>query len=439
MPAGDGGSIAFASFFLGLVTGTVPVTVLVNPPVAVVEFRLDGAPVARRATPPWTAEIPLGDDFVPHELVAAALDVAGSEIGRARQWINLPRPAAEVEILPERDPGGRVVAARLSWQSLLGPSPTGVRVTFDGRTLSRSGDRVAIPEFDPHATHVLSAELEFPMHIRSRQDLVLGGGSSGDARSELTAVPVRVRSGKLPPAAGLAGWFRRNGELLAVAAVEHGPADVIVVREPTTEEAARRLSLPMVGGRFPAGSRRTDMALSSGDRSQIVWPTARSYPMAAGGESVAELFERSQPYGSKDAGVYWLLTHVYNPSADGSPRRFADAVAVAGLQAFSGYSRRAVVLLRGHGADASRSPAGAVRRYLGRIRVPLHVWSLAGKTGEDPDWGSMEDVSSYWKLDHAVRLLKEDLEQQWIVWVEGRHLPQEIELTERAAGIEMVR
>src|SRR5262252_6780317 len=196
MPAGDGGSIAFASFFLGLISGTVPVTVLVNPPVAAVEFRLDGAPAGRRAAPPWTVDVPLGSGFVPHELVATALDAGGTEIGRARQWINLPRAAAEVQILPERDATGRVVAARLAWQSLLGPAPTAVRVTFDGRALSRSADRVVLPEFDAHTTHVLSAELEFPLHIRSRQDLVVGGASAGDATSELTAVPVRARVGK---------------------------------------------------------------------------------------------------------------------------------------------------------------------------------------------------------------------------------------------------
>ena len=439
MPAAASGLIAFASLFLGLVSGRVPVTVVVDRSVAAVEFRLDGAAVGRRTSPPWTMDVAFGDEFAPHELVAAALDGNGIEIGRVRQWINLPRPAAEVEILPEREPDGRISSARLVWQSLIGPAPTEVRVTLDGRPLARAGDRVSIPPFDAYSTHVLTAELEFPMNVRSRQDLVLGGASAGDARSELTAVVLRARRGKLPRREALAGWLSAKGEPLAVAAVEHGPADVLLVRDLTTVESSRQLARPMIGGRPPSASLRADLPLSAGDRVQIVWPTAREAPAGEGAEFRAELFDRSRPYDSTESGLHWLLTRVYHPVPEGPPRRFADAVAVAGLQAVAGYSRRAVVLVRGQAGDASRCRPGPVRRYLERVRVPLHVWSLTPAAMEASEWGATEDVSSYWKLRGAVAKLKEDLEQQWIVWVEGRYLPQDVELTARASGVEMAR
>ncbi len=85
MPAGGGGLSTFASLFLGLVSGTVPVRVLVNPPVAAVEFRLDGVAVGRRDGPPWTVPVALGDEVVPRARVAAAMDANGNEIARARQ------------------------------------------------------------------------------------------------------------------------------------------------------------------------------------------------------------------------------------------------------------------------------------------------------------------------------------------------------------------
>ena len=64
------------------------------------------------------------------------------------------------------------------------------------------------------------------------------------------------------------------------------------------------------------------------------------------------------------------------------------------------------------------------------------------KPAASPDlsvWGDREDVSSYGKLRIAVARLKEDLDSQWVLWVAGRHLPQQIELSEKARGVEMAR
>src|SRR6266542_557516 len=168
--------IAFASLFLGLIVGVQPVSVLVEKPVTAVRFELDGKAVGRVETAPWTVSVDFGPELAPHELVARALDAEGKEIGIERQLVNLPRPPAEVEVLLERDAKGRPVAARFSGQSLIASRPARVTVTFDGRPLQPGeSDRVALPDYDADARHLLSVELEFSSAVRSKTDVVFGG------------------------------------------------------------------------------------------------------------------------------------------------------------------------------------------------------------------------------------------------------------------------
>lgn len=428
--------IAFASLFLGLMVGTRPVTVIAGDPVAVVAFELDGRPVGRLTGRPWSLDVDFGKEFEPHELVARAFDQKGEEIGLARQWINLPRPPAEVEIVPVRDGSGRAVAARLAWESILGARPLRVTVTFDGRALPLAEKQVTLPNYDPEATHVLTAVLDFPNGVRSRSDVVLGGSSAGEAKSELTAVPVLVVVGKPPKPGALRGRFRRKDQPLSVAAVEHGTAEVVVVRDLASGEAQQALRRGRAfGGAMPFFTDR--FALGRGDVVRILWPIARRIVDAG---TSNELFETSREFSGKSASFRFLLTQVDYPGASGSPRRFADAVAVAGVRACGSYSRRAVVLVLGSsGPDQSRYEPGPVRRYLGRLRVPLYVWSLVPPGSHPPSvaWGTAEDVSSWPALEQAVERLRHDLERQSIVWLEGRHLPQQIELVGGGDGLEL--
>jgi hypothetical protein len=54
-------------------------------------------------------------------------------------------------------------------------------------------------------------------------------------------------------------------------------------------------------------------------------------------------------------------------------------------------------------------------------------------------WGHVEDISSFAKLKTAFAVMRKDLDSQQMVWLEGRHLPQDIALSERAVGVELVR
>ena len=424
--------IAFASLFLGLVAGVLPVSVIVSAPVARVEFLLDGRPAGRVSEKPWSVAIDLGEQLEPHELVARAFDEKGREIGRARQWLNLPRPPAEVEIVLERDRTGRATAAHLAWASLTAPRPARISLTLDGRPLSVSGSRrAALPGYDASTTHVLSAEVEFATGVRSRSDVVLGGGSAGDAKSELTAVALRLRTEheSVTAEAGRPA-LSKKGQPMTVAAVDHGPADVLIVRDPGSEEALLRL------GR--AGPLR-DFRLDKQDAVRIVWPMARSADLSE--QERTELLDTTRYLTARESGFYFLLTAIRYVEGYDSPRRFADAVAVAGLQAYGSRSRRAVVLvLGGSRPDNSRYAPAQVLRYLERIHVPLHVWCLEGVGANCPSqWGEREDVSSLSRLREAVTRLKGDLETQQVVWLEGKHLPQDIELSDRAPGVEFAR
>jgi hypothetical protein len=115
----------------------------------------------------------------------------------------------------------------------------------------------------------------------------------------------------------------------------------------------------------------------------------------------------------------WLLTRSRPPIPDKSrPRRFADAVAVAGLDAFDSGHRRAVVLLLSRSADASRYPPAVVRRYLQEIGVPLFVWSTDGPGADLAGaWGPVDDISTPSKFSNAVARLNRTLLAQRIAWI----------------------
>lgn len=267
--------------------------------------------------------------------------------------------------------------------------------------------------------------------------------------SELTAVAVRLdpKAG-LPDPAALEGWIVRKGELLRAVGVERSSAQVLVVRDLSTAEALSRLGR---GGRtiiqpgrrgtlpvFDSEALRLDLRLGDDDRIRFIWPSVRSVATTSG---AAELFESSHEFRGRDAGLHWLLTRISHPGKPDPERRYADATAVAGLQAVQSCTRRAVLLVLGKNpVDASRHAPATVRAYLERIHVPLFVWSLEPVApGKTSAWGRVEDASNLARLRTVVERLKQDLESQAIVWVEGQHLPQEFALTEKAVGMELVQ
>jgi hypothetical protein len=255
-------------------------------------------------------------------------------------------------------------------------------------------------------------------------------------------VPVRLRPGKtLPPPAGLQGWILADGKPAPVAAVEEGPAQLLIVRDNQARQTLESYDRQKAGTSLVAGMnelRRFQMALGKDDQIRFVWPSARAY---TGPGVPAELFDASRDYTGKDGGVLWLLGRAL-PNEEKYEQRLADAVAVAGLQALAGNRPRAVLLVLGYGPkDASRYDAGTVHHYLESVRVPLVIWSLGEPSSPAVlAWGGAEEISSLAKLQDSFARLDSLLATQRIVWIEGSHLPRTITLSPAAAdAVELVR
>lgn len=430
--------IAFVTLLLGLITGVYPIEVTVSGPVAAVEFTLDGDPAGRVEKAPWVARVDLGADLRPRELVARALDAEGKEIARASQWLNLPRPPAEVAIVLEQGEGGVPKAALLTWHIVSGVKPASVQLTLDGEPLRVDArGRAELPARDLKTLHVLTAELWFPPGLVARKDVVYGGEYGSEISTELTAVPVRVSPGAaLPEPVRLDGWFAAGGRPVSVAAVEDGPGKVVVVRVPSGTEIENKL-IPrnQRSGLVPTFRRR--MLLGKDDRVRFL--SLSSSPFKSS-KIPAELFNMSSALTVDDGGMYWFLTNTRLIASKTPERRIADAVAVAGLQATAENHRRAVVLVLGGDLvrDVSNYDPATVRAYLKSIRVPLFVWSLYGHSAAAAKaWGKTEDISNSAKLEKAVAKLRAELASQKIVWIEGRHLPQAVTLLPEAKGVEL--
>ena len=154
-----------------------------------------------------------------------------------------------------------------------------------------------------------------------------------------------------------------------------------------------------------------------------------------------DLFPSSRRFERSHGGFHWLLSSISSPVT--SPYlRFADAVAVAGLQALARQHPRAVVLIVGDSFhDSSKLAAAQVRTFLASIGVPLFVWSLAEPASlpaAAKDWAPISYITTVVKLDDAVRELRRALDAQRIVWLAGDHLPLEVHLTAKAAGVQLV-
>jgi hypothetical protein len=448
--------IAFLTLFLGLVSGRVPVELAATgapaapaasatSAITAIELVLDGAPAGRLAGPPWKGQIDFGKDLLPHHLVARELGEQGEEVARAEQWVNLPRPPAEVEAVPQPGPDGRIAMVRLTFQSLTRESPVKVSALFDGSPLPVQGERIALPPYSVEAGHLLSIEAAYSSGLTARRDLAFGFG--GEVSTDLTAVPVRLLGRTRLPAspAALAGWFHEGGQALRPVAVEEGPAELIVVRAPGAPPLLQEIGTAGLRARHAHGLGVPDpdvhqlkgaLSLGPAVRVRFLHPTAQRFSDT---RLASELFPSSQDFTPKDGGLFWLLAGVVQEEK--GETRFADAVAVAGIQALTANHRRAVLLvLDGTTADASRYDPATVRRYLAAIHVPLYVWSLRKPpypTATEA-WGTVENASVLSRLHNAFDRLASDLERQRIVWLDGRHLPQAITLSPAAGkGVEL--
>lgn len=450
--------ISFASLFVGFVLGIVQVELMATGGVDRVELLLDGRVVADLREP-FSAPLDLGCEPSPHELVAVAYDARGKELDRARQWINRPRATAEASLVLEEGRGGRGRAARLAWRALAGEAPTRVSVTFDGVPVAIADPaRILLPAFEPAEVHILRADLEFGRGVSTSTELVFGGWRTVGTLAELTAIPVELEAkASLPPMDGLAGWLEARGVILEVAAVEVGGVDVVFVAEGSAVGELKRVLEQVELG---AGPRRTaitspkeleeEIARARADhrsgttagediRSRVIWPVAT---MSNQSVMVANVYPTTPWFDGGASGIERIATvpRVWPPwHREG--QRIADAVVVAGLSAAEGNRRRAVVLALGPDAqDGSLLAPEEATRFLRRIGVPLHVWSVGRKRSpEATRWGASTTIRRSRDFDAALRQVLRATESQRIVWVQGSHLPQDLTVAPLARGIRLAR
>ncbi|HUR80821.1 MAG TPA: hypothetical protein VM733_08645 [Thermoanaerobaculia bacterium] len=371
-------------------SSTREIDVRVDPSVHSVEIILDDERVGLLRGKPWKTRIDLGHELAPHELVAIARDAEGNELARDVQFINVPRPQAEVGVMLQRD------RADITWQHIGDKMPTKMKVKLGDKVLAgKVTHSVKLPPVSPAAINVLTIDLTFEDGSTAHREAVFGGVFAEEMPAELTATIVRERAeGRKDKAA----CFRHDGKAVAASEVELSDAMLIVVRHPDTP-----------GGKFRKHNLRVvpeSRFMMKKTFLRYVWPTAS-------GSGNSELFMTSNPMSAKK-GVRFLLLDTIGPKW--SEVRLTDAVAIAGTEALREPRRRAVLLVLNGEEDQSRYHPETVRKYLERIGVPLYVWSLAGPV-DDSDWGEVEDVSKNALLEAAIQKLQSELDQQRVAWL----------------------
>lgn len=464
--------IEFITVILGLVTGLRPVELSVVGPVAEVEMRLDGETQAVLQGPPWVFECDFGTEIAPHRLEAIARDADGRELDRVERLVNVDTGLAGAEMALLPDAQGHPVAVRLSWESIGQMAPHTIEVAFNDQPLEVKNPRkIPLPRYNLKDFHFVTATLHFNNNLVSYLQAGFGGILGDEVETELTAVAVHRAKGRLPAVENMKGWFEAEGKSLQVHGVEKGTTEVFVVRDPSIQPQLDALawyvynrSLPGsssgersgteladllrrhqgITGRQHAGSRgdperlRSFASLGSKARVRFVAPASATL-MPSGVQR--ELFLQSPSFPIHENGLGHLV--LANP-----PQRFdiqlTDAVALAGMMAHASQSRRIVLLLLGPDSfDTSRYQTENVRQYLHDLGVPLHV-ARFGADGPDPEWGEVLNLGDLTKPAEAERQfrrvfedLAKQLEDQRLVWLIGRHLPQHIALGQAAEGVRM--
>ena len=431
--------ITFLTLYLGLVVGPRHFELSVAEATARVEVLLDGELRAELTTPPWEIRVDLGEAPVPHELTAIAYDADGQALGRAFQRLNVPHPPVEVVIALEGE-GGVVEAARLVWEAAADEALTGVRVRLDGRKIPvEDPAHIPLPPLDLRRFHHLSAEVTFRGRLRTQAAAVFGGEYLDQIDTELTAVAVELLdgAGDRPPApAEAAGWFHRRGTPLPVFAIERPPAEVMLVRDLASAASLKRMAGGLAASRVQSSvpgaaerllnlrARELGTGLEGDDWLRVMATQPERRP-----ESGKALFAASGDVLRMARGL-GMGVAALRTASDERPERLADAVAASALEVSGGGRRRIVLLVVDPGTrDASMLTVRHALDYLAAMRVPLEVWTTADPEPVRRVWGAARNVGKPKRMSAAVYELAARLDRQLVVWLEGRLLPNEIELT----------
>ena len=457
--------VAFETLLLGIITGLGPVRLMVAPPVASVELRLDTAAVGVLHGPPWAMECDFGTGPMPHELTAVGRDAAGREVARATQWVNLGRERVKLSAILERDAATRRPSAvHLEWETIEMVQPQAVTATLDGAPLAvTDGHRIALPKVELTQPHLVSVEVFFSPQLRDRADIAFGGDVIDQTESDLTAVAVALAPSQDSLALrDVQGLFSARGRALTPIGVDEGHAEVALVVDQSVsavvavhpKDWANRSGGAWDGsfGHVAGGPERPPLLETIGadtDRFYFV-STSPSSIFDAGRQRT--YFKVSPPMKLSGLSRYPVVSWLGFFQFPASPQQtISDAVAVAASEIAASNHRRALVLVlaeppAGPGtnpadSDASTYGVAAVKAYLAALDVPLVVWSL---TGRNPGsltavWGPAVAVGDRWEMQAQAKRLEKALASQRIVWFSGHDLPQSITLDESKTALRLAR
>lgn len=428
--------IEFVSILLALAVGPIEVEVAVDETVVSVVLELDGEEVAVLSGPPWKTEIDLGDRLRPRRLTARALDTEGREMDRATRQLNVYRPPSEVDYVLHRNKSGWVTMISLSWAPRAGVRARRSAVSVDGRPVDfEDPTQIYPPPLDPERLHIVEAVVEYSDGVVARDLIGMGGPVLGDGSARLTAIPVEAGDAAVEPTTETVSARSTGGEPVRVVGVEPGDAEIVFVRDVEAASAVERIG--------PGGA---DMGALSGARDAQAARVIHSVPLASDewvrvldpgavvrrGSSLDQHRIAVPLVNDRegDFGLFWHLKTHESADSERTGAWLSDAVAIAGSRAaFGGRRRATVLLLAADSADGgSLVDVDGARGYLAAQRVPLYVWYL-GKPAKAPqNWGPTVAVRSIPALEQALDSLRASLSRQRIAWVEGVHLPGEIEV-----------
>ena len=410
--------IEFVTLFLALTLGEKPVELVAGDRVAAIELRLDGEVIARKEAPPWRLTLDFGEALLPHELTAVGFDASGRPIAEVRQWLNFSRGQAEARWALDLSQGWPPKKARLVWQSFNGKPPVTVRALFDGEPVELDPEMtVELGDFDASVFHSLEAELSFDQGLAARADRSFGGVYGEEVSTALTALPLRLPEGVEPPTAEeVAGWLRhRSSEPLRIHSLSTDRLVVLIVRDRSLQ-----WPLPVRAADQPRSVREGWRPLRRVTDLYLFDTIPQRVSINGIATSLFKPYEVGNPV--RRRGIFFAARRLVPTSPRGVKRpeccqMISDAVAVAGKLAGQSGRRRAVLLLRNPGEkDRSRLQPQQAEGFLRAIRVPFFQWQQGSETA----------------LGEVVVQLEQALERQVLVWLNGRFLPQDIELTASA-------
>ncbi|MEM9556990.1 MAG: hypothetical protein AAGC60_22220 [Acidobacteriota bacterium] len=421
--------ITFGTLLLGLLVGVQPVTVLVSDETAAVEIWLDGERVERLEQPPWRFEVDLGESLVPHELEAVAFDADGAELGRAVQRVNLLRQEAEATIALDAV-DGVPRQARLVWRTIDADPVTTVRVTLDGAPLEIvDPSRIPLPALNLEEIHFLVAELTFESGRSARAEAVFGGLYGDEVSVELTAVP--VLGDRRPTVAELAGRLHVRGEPVTPVGVDHGTREVFLVVAADASSTLTHMARAAAG----LNLQTRHSGWMNDDSLSLLTGTFEVDESA--GTDVFEVLRIAFPTSIRPLKTFLAILGANTHGIQKRKQRLLDAAAMGGLLAEGRQRPRLVVLVvDGTPKGRSRFEVDTVRTYLETLRVPLVVWNVGRVLPRG--FSDVVLVDTPVRVEEEIRSLRDRLDRQTIVWLEGRHLPQDITLVDPPPGIQLL-